>query len=90
MPKFKLRLTHTPKGANPHHPLTVDQRRAKGIISARDKFHVTGPGGGEHHITPEVDGATWIVEGEERDVDNMIRDWENPPKANVTIVKTPI
>jgi hypothetical protein len=86
MPKFKLRLTHTPKGANPNHKFTVEQRREKGRDSAKS-FNVT-----VDHIIGEIDGATWFVEGQERDVDDMIDDWVNPikKKANVTVVKTPI
>jgi hypothetical protein len=89
MPKFKLRLTHTTPGANPHHKVPVEERRRKAIRVATHN-HVTGPGGQpiENHITPETDGATWIVEGQEGHVDTMIRTWES--KGNVNVVKTPI
>jgi len=54
---------------------------------ARDR-NVTGPGDDHirNHITEGPNGPTWIVEGADTNVDNMIRRWET--FGNVTVSKS--
>jgi hypothetical protein len=86
MPRCRLRLTWTTKGADPHHPHSVQFRRDKAVDVAGQN-HVTGPNGNpiRNHINSEADGATWIVEGQDTDINNMIATWVG--HGNVTVQK---
>jgi len=78
MPQFTLRLTWTPQGADPHHPVPVPARRNKARAVA-NRNHVT-----INSITDETDGATWNVDGQVADVRNMISTWVAHGNVNVS------
>src|SRR5260370_29223 len=86
MPKYRLVLTWTPQGLDPHTP-PVSTRRDAAVQVAQD-YNVTGPGGQpiRNHITEGPHGPTWIVEGLDSDVDSMIKIWEG--HGNVTVSKS--
>jgi|GraSoi_2013_40cm_1033754.scaffolds.fasta_scaffold08517_2 hypothetical protein len=89
MPMYRLVLTWTPYGADPHNPHSVSERRDAAVLVAQNN-NVTGPNGQpiKPHITPGPHGATWIVEGADTDVDNMIDIWKG--FKNVTVEKHPL
>jgi len=89
MPKYRLDLTLTQAGRDNNNPEPVSVRRAAAVAAA-ERWHVTGPGGDviTNHITEGPNGRTWIVEGSDSNVDNMIEEWEI--NGNVTVSKSPL